>query len=76
MPGMKAIACTLLTVALALALPMLIPGAARAQATLLNVSYDPTRELYAAINPLFAAAWKAQTGQALQIRTSHGGSGA
>ena len=55
--------------------------AARAQAqpspaTLLNVSYDPTRELYAAINPAFAKAWKAQTGQAVQIRASHGGSGA
>ncbi len=55
--------------------------AARAQAqppaaTLLNVSYDPTRELYAAINPAFAKAWQAQTGQAVQIRASHGGSGA
>src|ERR1700710_3106553 len=49
---------------------------AQAETTLLNVSYDPTRELYAAINPAFAAAWRAQTGQALQIRTSHGGSGA
>lgn len=55
--------------ALLLALP------ARAQDTLLNVSYDPTRELYAAINPLFARAWKVQTGRNLQIRASHGGSG-
>jgi sulfate transport system substrate-binding protein len=57
----------------------LLPVArARAQpaATLLNVSYDPTRELYAAINPAFAQAWRAQTGQAVQIRASHGGSGA
>ena len=58
----------------------LLPAApAQAQpssATLLNVSYDPTRELYAAINPAFAKAWKAQTGQAVQIRASHGGSGA
>ena len=47
-----------------------------AQTTLLNVSYDPTRELYAAINPLFAAAWKAKAGQEVVIRASHGGSGA
>ena len=53
-------------------------GAARAQgaATLLNVSYDPTRELYAAINPAFARAWHAQTGAVVQVRASHGGSGA
>jgi len=40
-----------------------------------NVSYDPTRELYQAINPAFAAAWKAQTGQNVTFRMSHGGSG-
>jgi sulfate/thiosulfate-binding protein len=49
---------------------------AQAQTTLLNVSYDPTRELYAAIGPAFAKAWKAQTGQEIVIRASHGGSGA
>ncbi len=49
---------------------------ARAQTMLLNVSYDPTRELYAAINPAFARAWKARTGQDVQVRVSHGGSGA
>ena len=44
--------------------------------SLLNVSYDPTRELYAEINPLFAAAWAAKNdGQALTIKQSHGGSG-
>jgi len=42
---------------------------------LLNVSYDPTRELYAAINPKFAARWKAETGQTVRITMSHGGSG-
>jgi sulfate/thiosulfate transport system substrate-binding protein len=41
----------------------------------LNVSYDPTRELYAAINPKFAARWKAESGQDLTINMSHGGSG-
>lgn len=55
---------------------MAIAPLARAQTTLLNVSYDPTRELYAAINPAFAKAWKAQTGQDVTIRASHGGSGA
>jgi sulfate/thiosulfate transport system substrate-binding protein len=42
---------------------------------LLNVSYDPTRELYLAINKAFAAQWKEQTGQTVTIEQSHGGSG-
>ena len=42
---------------------------------LLNVSYDPTRELYEEVNAAFAAQWKQQTGETLTIRTSHGGSG-
>jgi sulfate/thiosulfate-binding protein len=49
---------------------------ARAQTSLLNVSYDPTRELYAEIDPLFAADWKKKTGQDISIQISHGGSGA
>ncbi len=40
-----------------------------------NVSYDPTRELYQAINPAFAAAWKARSGQDVTFKMSHGGSG-
>ena len=47
-----------------------------ADATLLNVSYDPTRELYKAINPIFVTDWKAKTGGTLKIQVSHGGSGA
>ncbi len=43
--------------------------------TLLNVSYDPTRELYEDVNKVFAARWKAQTGDTVEIRQSHGGSG-
>jgi len=43
--------------------------------TLLNVSYDPTRELYQAFNPEFARYWKEGTGQSVSIRQSHGGSG-
>jgi len=45
-------------------------------AELLNVSYDPTRELYAQINEAFAADWKAKTGEAVTIKQSHGGSSA
>jgi sulfate/thiosulfate-binding protein len=51
-------------------------GARAAGVTLLNVSYDPTRELYKEINAAFAAEWKAKTGQDVTIRQSHGGSGA
>jgi sulfate/thiosulfate-binding protein len=43
--------------------------------TLLNVSYDPTRELYQDVNAAFAAEWKAKTGQDVTLRQSHGGSG-
>ena len=42
---------------------------------ILNVSYDPTRELYEAINPMFAEQWKEQTGQDVTINMSHGGAG-
>ncbi len=43
--------------------------------SLLNVSYDPTRELYAEVNRQFSAHWRATTGQEVSIRMSHGGSG-
>ena len=46
-----------------------------AEITLLNVSYDPTRELYKDIDAAFAAAWKAKTGDTVVINQSHGGSG-
>ena len=45
------------------------------QTTLLNVSYDPTRELFTEYNAAFAKHWKARTGQDVSIRQSHGGSG-
>lgn len=61
-------------VAAALSLTALAP--ARADTALLNVSYDPTRELYEQVNQTFAPVWKARTGQAVTIRQSHGGSGA
>ena len=54
----------------------LVGGQAHADQTLLNVSYDPTRELYKAIDAAFAADWKAKTGEAVTIQASHGGSGA
>src|SRR3546814_7778784 len=43
--------------------------------TLLNVSYDPTRELYKEVNAGFASKWEADTGQKLRFNMSHGGSG-
>ena len=46
-----------------------------ADTTLLNVSYDPTRELYRDFNAAFAADWKKQTGETVKINQSHGGSG-
>ncbi len=61
---------------LSLALGLLATGAFAADpVTLLNVSYDPTRELYAEVNPLFAADWKSKKGQEITIDQSHGGSG-
>ena len=61
----------------AAALPLL-GGQALAAAdplTLLNVSYDPTRELYKDINAAYASYWKGKTGQSITINQSHGGSG-
>jgi len=52
-----------------------VARAAAPGTTLLNVSYDPTRELYKEINAAFAAQWKAKTGQAVTVNQSHGGSG-
>ncbi|MDB6030668.1 MAG: sulfate transporter, periplasmic sulfate-binding protein [Verrucomicrobiales bacterium] len=61
--------------ALAAAIPLRAPAAPKA-ITLLNVSYDPTRELYADVNKAFAEQWKKQhNGQEITIKQSHGGSG-
>jgi sulfate transport system substrate-binding protein len=51
------------------------PVQAAGPTTFLNVSYDPTRELYEDFNKAFAAHWKSKTGQTLQFKQSHGGSG-
>jgi len=53
----------------------LAAATAHADTTLLNVSYDPTRELYKDFNAAFAADWKKQTGETVTINQSHGGSG-
>lgn len=52
-----------------------VGGALWAAPSLLNVSYDPTRELYAGINAAFIKEWRAKTGEKIVIRQSHGGSG-
>lgn len=51
------------------------PASAAKNVTLLNVSYDPTREFYEEFNRSFAAFWKAKTGDAVTVNQSHGGSG-
>jgi sulfate transport system substrate-binding protein len=58
-------------------LAALLAGRAHAgpKRTLLNVSYDPTRELYSDVNAAFAAEWKAKSGETLEILMTHGGSG-
>ena len=48
---------------------------AHAQKTLLNVSYDPTRELYKDFNPAFIRNWKTKTGESVSFKQAHGGSG-
>ena len=64
------------SVVLAAALASLVaPGIAAAQTELLNVSYDPTRELYKEFNEAFAKHWKEAKGEDVTIQTSHGGSG-
>lgn len=60
--------------ALAALLTLVAAGPARAETSLLNVSYDVSRELYKELNPLFAAFWQASKGEAVTIRQSHGGS--
>jgi len=52
-----------------------LPPSASDKVSILNVSYDPTRELYQEFNAAFAKQWKEKTGQALTVNQSHGGSG-
>ena len=53
---------------------MLSAGFVRADVTLLNVSYDVTREFYKDYNPAFARHWKQKTGETVAVNQSHGGS--
>jgi sulfate/thiosulfate transport system substrate-binding protein len=59
----------------ALAVSAYAPGAALADTTILNVSYDPTRELYQEFNAAFAEHWQQQTGEEVTVQMSHGGAG-
>src|SRR5688500_6831898 len=52
-----------------------IASAGAAETVLMNVSYDPTRELYTDYNKVFTAYWKKKSGQDVSVRQSHGGSG-
>src|SRR5882762_2807944 len=61
--------------ALALAFGLDLAGAASTQSKLLNVSYDPTRELYKDYDAAFAKHWKETTGEDITIEVSNGGSG-
>jgi len=64
------------TIVFAAVLAVLSAGNAHsAEVNLLNVSYDPTRELYKEYNPVFAKYWKAKTGDNVTVNQSHGGSG-
>jgi sulfate/thiosulfate-binding protein len=72
----RIVAGALAATALAAAAAFLIPGARAAEPkTLLNVSYDPTRELYQELNAAFLKQWKAKGGEDVKINQSHGGSG-
>jgi sulfate transport system substrate-binding protein len=71
---MRSLRNTLTAVAVAGA-AALVGSAALAETTLLNVSYDPTRELYKDFNQAFIKDWKAKTGEDIKIDQSHGGSG-
>ena len=59
----------------AAALSLAVPASAAADVQILNVSYDPTRELYKDFNREFARYWKEKTGEVVEVRMSHGGSG-
>ena len=70
--NIKKIIITLAAAALALSASVTVFAA---DVTLLNVSYDPTRELYADFNNSFAAYWQQKAGQKVTVKQSHGGSG-
>jgi len=67
--------CSRLILAAAVTAFAAVGPAAAKKVSILNVSYDPTRELYHEVNVVFAAVWKAKTGNDLTVQQSHGGSG-
>lgn len=69
------LATAFLATAFLITLGFAASGAAQADTTLLNVSYDPTRELYREFNEAFAQHWQEETGETVSIQMSHGGSG-
>jgi sulfate/thiosulfate-binding protein len=75
MKGLKRRGTLILLGTGALALGGLMPASALADTTLLNVSYDPTREFYQEFNAAFAEHWNQETGEDVTIQQSHGGSG-
>src|SRR6201996_9610947 len=64
------------TTVIALTFMVIFGGSASAETSILNVSYDPTRELYQDINAVFTAHWKTEHHEDVTIKASHGGSGA
>ena len=64
-----------LLASVALLLSLSAPARAQKQIQLLNVSYDPTRELYVEYNKAFSAYWQKKTGEQVSVKQSHGGSG-
>ena len=72
----RSLTSTALSLALAASLSFGNAASAQTQAPseILNVSYDISRELFAQINPLFIASWKAKTGQTIEVKQSHNGS--
>jgi sulfate transport system substrate-binding protein len=70
-----AVSGTIALLALAVGAGPAVGQSAPKPVTLLNVSYDPTRELYEDFNQQFAAYWKGKTGREVTVRQSHGGSG-
>lgn len=64
-----------IVLAVAVGTTIMTPNVHAADVTLLNVSYDPTRELYQDVNAGFVKLWQAKTGDKLSIKQSHGGSG-
>lgn len=73
---MKVMNMKLTKILIALAITLAIPlKLSAAEVTLLNVSYDPTRELYQDFNAAFAKHWQAKTGDKVTVKASHGGSG-